>query len=110
METMGKKDHTPTNLELFFLDKKELEEMTSEESFHSFVKEEAFKAISYAIKNKKRKAQIFRLWNLGFLVTIKEREYKSALQYFTQRKKLSVEEFQKLYEVTNYTDGKRFSL
>ena len=26
METMGKKDHTPTNLELFFLDKKELEE------------------------------------------------------------------------------------
>ena len=80
METMGKKDHTPTNLELFFLDKKELEEMTSEESFHSFVKEEAFKAISYAIKNKKRKAQIFRLWNLGFLVTIKEREYKSALQ------------------------------
>ena len=80
METMGKKDHTPTNLELFFLDKKELEEMTSEESFHSFVKEESYKAISYAIKNKKRKAQIFRLWNLGFLVTIKEREYKSALQ------------------------------
>ena len=56
METMGKKDHTPTNLELFFLDKKELEEMTSEESFHSFVKEESYKAISYAIKNKKRKA------------------------------------------------------
>ena len=80
METMGKKDHTPTNLELFFLDKKELEEMTSEESFHSFVKEESYKAISYAIKNKKRKAQIFRLWNLGFLVTIKEKEYKTALQ------------------------------
>ena len=80
METMGKKDRSPTNLELFFLDKKELEEMTSEESFQNFVKEEAFKAISYAIKKKKSKAKIFRLWNLGFLVTIKEREYKSALQ------------------------------
>jgi hypothetical protein len=80
METMGKKDRSPTNLELFFLDKKELDEMTSTETFHSFVKEEAYKAISHAIKKKKRKAQIFRLWNLGFLVTIKEKEYKTALQ------------------------------
>ena len=41
---------------------------------------------------------------------VEARTYREALEYFAQRKKLSVEEFQKLYEVTNYTDGKRFSL
>lgn len=41
---------------------------------------------------------------------VEARTYREALQYFADKKKLSVEEFQKLYEVTNYTDGKRFSL
>ena len=35
---------------------------------------------------------------------------REALHYFANKKKLSVEEFQKLYEVTNYTNGKRFTL
>jgi hypothetical protein len=80
MSTMGKEKRKPTNLELFFLDKKELDEMTSTDAFQSFVKQETYTAIVDAIKRKKKKAQIFRLWNLGFLVTIKEDYYKNALQ------------------------------
>ena len=41
---------------------------------------------------------------------VEARTYREALQYFADKKKLSVEEFQKLYEVTNYTNGKRFTL
>ena len=52
-------------------------------------------------KNSKRKEAIGK---------VEAKTYREALEYFSQRKKLSVEEFQKLYEVTNYTDGKRFTL
>ena len=41
---------------------------------------------------------------------VEARTYREAVHYFAERKRLSVEEFQKLYEVTNYTDGKRFTL
>ena len=41
---------------------------------------------------------------------VEAKTYREAVHYFAERKKLSVEEFQKLYEVTNYTDGKRFTL
>ena len=91
---MGKEKRKPTNLELFFLDKKELDEMTSTDAFQSFVKQETYTAIIDAIKRKKKKAQIFRLWNLGFLVTIKEKEYKNALQTI-----LSVYEEQEDYKM-----------
>jgi len=37
------------------------------------------------------------------------RDYREALKYFAERKRLTIEEFQKLYEVTNKTDGKRFT-
>ena len=40
---------------------------------------------------------------------VEAKTYREAVHYFAERKKLSVEEFQKLYEVTNYTDGKRFT-
>ena len=76
MSTMGKEKRKPTNLELFFLDKQELDEMTSTDAFQSFVKQETYTAIVDAVKRKKKKAQIFRLWNLGFLVTIKEEAAK----------------------------------
>ena len=41
---------------------------------------------------------------------VEAKTYREALHYFAEKKKLSVEEFQKLYEVTNYTNGKRFTL
>ena len=41
---------------------------------------------------------------------IEAKTYREALHHFANKKRLSVEEFQKLYEVTNYTDGKRFTL
>lgn len=41
---------------------------------------------------------------------IEAKTYREAVQYFADKKKLSIEQFQKLYEVTNYTDGKRFTL
>jgi len=40
---------------------------------------------------------------------VEAKTYREAVHYFAERKKLPVEEFQKLYEVTNYTDGKRFT-
>ena len=80
MSVMNKKEHKPTNLELFFLDKKELDEMTSSPQFHEFVKEEAFTAIKYAIKNKLDFVDIFKLWNLGYIVKIYKKEYKNALK------------------------------
>ena len=51
-------------------------------------------------RNSKRKEAIGK---------VEARNYKEALNYFAQVKKLPIEEFQKLYEVTNYTDGKRFT-
>ena len=38
---------------------------------------------------------------------IEARDYKEALNYFSEKKKLSLKQFSKLYEVTNNTDGKR---
>ena len=38
---------------------------------------------------------------------IEARGYKEALNHFAEKKKLSLEQFSKLYEVTNNTDGKR---
>jgi predicted transcriptional regulator len=40
---------------------------------------------------------------------VEARSYREALIYFAGKKKLTVEEFNKLYEVTNKTDGKRFT-
>ena len=40
---------------------------------------------------------------------VEAKTYREAVHYFAERKRLSVEEFQKLYEVTNYTDGKRLT-
>ena len=40
---------------------------------------------------------------------VEAKNYKEALIYFSGVKKLSIEEFQKLYKITNYTDGKRFT-
>ena len=80
MSIVDKKERKPTNLEIFFLDKKELEEMTSSDQFHDFVKEEAYHAIEYAIKNKLEYVDIFKLWNLGYIVKIEKDEYKKALK------------------------------
>ena len=80
MSVVNKKERKPINLELFFLDKQELEEMTSSPQFHEFVKEEAFIAIKYAIKNKLEFIDIFKLWNLGYVVKIDKKEYKNALK------------------------------
>lgn len=53
-------------------------------------------------KNSKRKEAIGK---------VEAQSYNEALTYFAGKKKLSVEEFQKLYEVTNYTDGgRKFSI
>ena len=41
---------------------------------------------------------------------VEAKTYREALHHFANKKRLSVEEFQKLYEVTNYTNGKRFTL
>jgi hypothetical protein len=51
-------------------------------------------------KNSKRKEAIGK---------VEARNYKEAIEFFSQKKQLTIEEFQKLYEVTNYTDGKRFT-
>ena len=80
MSVVNKKERKPTNLELFFLDKQELEEMTASTQFHEFVMEEAFTAIKYAIKNKLKFVNIFKLWNLGYVVKIEKSEYKKALK------------------------------
>ena len=79
MSVVNKKERKPTNLEIFFLDKKELEEMTSSPQFHDFVKEETYNAVKYAIKNKLDFVDIFKLWNLGYVVKIEKSEYKKAL-------------------------------
>tara|TARA_Y100000296_G_C4954534_1_gene147867 strand:- start:45 stop:362 length:318 start_codon:yes stop_codon:yes gene_type:complete len=79
MKIVDKDKRKPTNLELFFFDKEELEEMTSTDQFRSFVKEEAYEAIKYATKHNLDKAEILRLWNLGFIVTIGKKEYSNAL-------------------------------
>ena len=80
MSVVNKKERKPTNLELFFLDKQELEEMTASPQFHEFVKEEAFTAIKYAIKNKLEFIDVFKLWNLGYVVKIDKKEYKKVLK------------------------------
>ena len=51
-------------------------------------------------KNSKKKEAIGK---------VEAKNYKEAVSYFAQKKKLGIQEFEKLYEVTNYTDGKRFS-
>ena len=38
---------------------------------------------------------------------VEARGYKEALNHFSEKKKLSIAEFSKLYEVTNNTNGKR---
>ena len=50
MKIVDKEKRKPTNLELFFFDKEELEELTSTDPFKEFVKEEAYEAIKYAIE------------------------------------------------------------
>ena len=64
MRVVNKKERKPINLELFFLDKQELEEMTSSPQFHEFVKEEAFIAIKYAIKNKLQEKEKLKCSNI----------------------------------------------
>jgi hypothetical protein len=51
-------------------------------------------------KNSKKKEAIGK---------VEARSYKEAIEFFSKKKQLPIEEFQKLYEVTNYTDGKRFT-
>ena len=80
MSIVDKKERKPTNLEIFFMDKKELEEMTSSTQFQDFVKEETYNAITYAIKNKLEHIDVFKLWNLGYIVKIEKSEYKKALK------------------------------
>ena len=38
---------------------------------------------------------------------VEARNYREALNHFAEKKKLPVDQFTKLYEVTNNTDGKR---
>ena len=94
MDIINKEERKPTNLELFFLDKLELEEMTSTPQFQGFVLEEAYKAIEYAIKNNLDSIKIFKLWNLGYVVKIDKSEYKKALKvilpYFEEKEDYNI--------------------
>ena len=38
---------------------------------------------------------------------VEARSYKEAINYFAEKKKLPLDQFTKLYAVTNNTDGKR---
>lgn len=38
---------------------------------------------------------------------VEARNYREALNHFAEKKKLPLDQFTKLYEVTNNTDGKR---
>lgn len=80
MEIMSEKERTPTNLELFFIDQKDLEEMTSNEAFHNFVKKEAYESIKYALENDLETISVFNLWNLGYLVNINKKDFKVILE------------------------------
>lgn len=80
MEIMDKDKRKPTNIELFFFDKKELEEMTSSDTFRDFIKEEAYKAVEYALDNNINEIEAFKIWNLGFTVILKKEEYGNVLK------------------------------
>ena len=79
MSVMNTEDRKPTNLELFFFNRDELDEMTSSPEFHKFIKMETYKAIEYAIENNLPSVEVFKLWNLGYMVIIPEDQYEGAL-------------------------------
>ena len=81
MSVMNTEDRKPTNLELFFFNRDELDEMTSDPDFHRFVKLETYKAIEYAIENNLPTVEVFKLWNLGYMVLISENQYKEVLNH-----------------------------
>ena len=76
---MDKEKREPTNLELFFFNRDELDEMTSDPNFQNFIKKETFKAVEYAIENDLPTVEAFKLWNLGYMVLIAKDEYKDVL-------------------------------
>ena len=74
------KKQEPINLELFFLDKKDIEELTQQETFRNFIKRETSKAILVAIGENLEEVKVFNLYNLGLMVTIHQSQYKKCLE------------------------------
>ena len=73
------KKQEPINLELFFLDKQDIEELTSQDTFRNFIKRETSKAVLKAIGAGLEEVKVFNLYNLGLMVTIHQSQYKKCL-------------------------------
>ena len=73
------KKQEPINLELFFLDKQDIEELTQQDTFRNFIKRETSKAVLVAIAENLEEVKVFNLYNLGLMVTIHQSQYKNCL-------------------------------
>ena len=88
------KKQEPINLELFFLDKQDIEELTQQDTFRNFIKRETSKAVLVAIAENLEEVKVFNLYNLGLMVVIHQSQYKNCLtnllSYFEQEEEYSI--------------------
>ena len=88
------KKQEPINLELFFLDKRDIEELTSQDTFRNFIKRETSKAILIAIAENLEEVNVFNLYNLGLMVVIHQSQYKNCLtnllSYFEKEEEYNI--------------------
>ena len=88
------KKQEPINLELFFLDKRDIEELTQQDTFRNFIKRETSKAILIAIAEDLEEVKVFNLYNLGLMVVIHQNQYKKCLSnllsYFEKEEEYNI--------------------
>ena len=88
------KKQEPINLELFFLDKRDIEELTQQDTFSNFIKRETSKAVLVAIGENLEEVNVFNLYNLGLMVTIHQSQYKNCLtnllSYFEKEEEYNI--------------------
>lgn len=99
---MGRKPKTNKTFETFKIKFKggdDFEKLNESLEFKNVVYKEVALALSYAIKNKRAKMDLFNLEDFGLTISVKKTKYKSVLDktiaFYTQQ-----ENFEKCTELT----------
>ncbi len=69
----------PVEIEIDYLNEKELKEISKDKTFISYVNDIFYKHIKEAIEQKEEVTHVFTITNLGFRVKIEKSQYKKFL-------------------------------
>lgn len=67
--------HTPLSIVLQFDESKELENLYKSKDFNKLIYEETEKTLDFIIKNKPEKIDLFKLTNIGLMVSVSKDGY-----------------------------------